>query len=140
MSDFLCREISRHNQWWIPKFRYRELLYFCLQYPAWQKELNMLLRDHGYASKPSDVLSVNSSKIADRTAEIAMKRKMLKQKIDLVERTAMDTDRVLGCYIFKAVTENHSFNYMKTMYDMPCERDMFYDRRRKFFWLLSKSQ
>lgn len=24
------------------------------------------------------------------------------------------------------------------LYDIPCERDMFYDRRRKFYWVLDR--
>ena len=42
-------------------------------------------------------------------------------------------------YLLKAVTEeNVTFKYLKTVMNIPCEKDMFYDRRRKFYFLLSK--
>ena len=46
-------------------------------------------------------------------------------------------DRYLYKYIIKAVTEGHSYVYLKTKLDIPCSRDTYYDRYRKFFWLLS---
>lgn len=36
------------------------------------------------------------------------------------------------------LSENLTFVVLKQAYDMPCERDMFYDRRRKFYWALSR--
>ena len=55
----------------------------------------------------------------------------------MVERIAAETDKALSYYIPKAVTEDLSYNYLKTKLDMPCGKDMYYDRHRKFFWLLS---
>lgn len=39
--------------------------------------------------------------------------------------------------ILKAVTEGTTFVVLKSLYGIPCERDMFYDRRRKFYFVLS---
>ena len=59
-------------------------------------------------------------------------------KIHLIERVAMDADSFLGEYILRAVTEGLSYTYLKTKLEIPCGRDMYYDRYRRFFWLLNK--
>jgi len=43
-------------------------------------------------------------------------------------------------YILKAVTEGLSYTYLRTRMDIPCGKDMYYDRYRKFFWLLSQER
>ena len=58
----------------------------------------------------------------------------------MVERVAKETDDELWFYILKAVTEDLSYNYLKSRLEMPCGKDMYYDRYRKFFWLLSKER
>jgi len=49
----------------------------------------------------------------------------------------MKTDPALADYILKAVTEGRSYTYLKTVMNIPCGRSMYFDRYRKFFWLLS---
>ena len=140
MGDFLSKELSKKNPWWIPRYRYLELRYFCLQYPDWRRKYELLCYDSGLASKSPDKQYVNSSKIADRTAEIAIQRKILSDSMKLVEQAAIEAEPELYHYIMKAVTEKYGFIDLKREYCIPCEKDMFYDRRRKFFWLLSKSR
>lgn len=49
-------------------------------------------------------------------------------------------DDTLYDYILKAVTEELSYTYLRTKLDIPCGRDMYYDRYRRFFWLLSNAR
>lgn len=136
MGDFLCKELSKTNRWWLPRYRYLELRYFALQYPEWKRRYEEL--GSGVRSIATDILRVNGSGIVDPTADIAIQRAILSDKMKLVEQTAIDADAELYNYIIKSVTENLTFVCLKGVYDMPCERDMFYDRRRKFYWLLDK--
>jgi hypothetical protein len=50
----------------------------------------------------------------------------------------MEADKDLYLYLLKAVTEGLSYTHLKTKLDIPCGKDMYYDRYRKFFWLLSE--
>lgn len=52
----------------------------------------------------------------------------------------MEADQVLYNYILKAVTEELSYTYLKSKLKIPCGKDMYYDRYRRFFWLLSNSR
>lgn len=78
--------------------------------------------------------------INDPTGDDAVEKVILKEKIELVETVANGTDVVLGKYILKAVTEGLPYTKMKTIYEIPCERDMYYDRYRKFFYLLNRAR
>jgi hypothetical protein len=74
----------------------------------------------------------------DPTGNRAVARAQLNERIEMVERIAKEADDYLWYYILKAVTENLSYTYLKTKLSIPCGKDMYYDRYRKFFWLLSK--
>ena len=78
--------------------------------------------------------------LSDLTARCAMRRIYYSDKIKMVERAARESDPDLYIYILKGVTEGLSYTYLKTKLNMPCGRDTYYDRYRKFFWLLNKSR
>lgn len=59
---------------------------------------------------------------------------------DLIRETCNSADPTIAEYIFKAVTEGCSYTYLKTALGIPCGRSMFFDRYRKFFWLLSDAR
>jgi len=78
--------------------------------------------------------------LSDTTAKSAIRRTYYADKIKLVEETAKEADPYLYEYILKAVTEGLSYTYLRTIMEMPCGRDMFYDRYRRFFWLLNEAR
>jgi hypothetical protein len=77
---------------------------------------------------------------SDPTAKWGIARAYYSGKMDMVKKAAASADEDLYIYILKAVTEDLSYNYLKTRLGMPCSKDMYYDRYRKFFWLLSKER
>ena len=76
----------------------------------------------------------------DQNESMTTKKDYYLDRINLVERITIEADEFLHKYILKAVTEELSFTYLKTKLGIPCGKDMYYDRYRKFFWLLSKSR
>ena len=138
MATLIRPEISLKNKYHIDKHRHYELKHFCLQYPEWK-------RAYAEFSNPSMPLStierVPASNIpGDPTAKRALAKARYRDRIELIEKTAKDADRYLYEYILKAVTENLSYTYLKSRLEIPCSRDMYYDRYRKFFWLLSEAR
>lgn len=134
MGHNVVPEISKKNPWHIPAYRFLELKYFCLQYPSWKREVEEI----------SYVLSSNGSsgrkqiEFVDRTADLAIRLNKLNSKISLVGKIAKSSDNEISDWILKGVTEGVSFVRLKTIYEIPCERDMYYDRFRKFFFLLDQ--
>jgi hypothetical protein len=69
-----------------------------------------------------------------------MKKVQYAERIKVIETAAKEADEFLYPYLLKAVTEGLSYPYLKTKMNIPCGKDMYYDRYRKFFWLLSESR
>lgn len=126
-------ELSHKNKYWIPKHRYYELRHFCLQYPEWKK---LYLRTETKLVKSSGGV-FDEKKITRPVETVGILREELSRNIRLVERVCREADSSLEWYILKSVTEGTSYTRLLTMYNIPCSKDMFYDRYRKFFWLLS---
>lgn len=122
----------------ISENRFRELYYFCLQYPEWKKELanNMdTLSGHGIISFSS------GNYVSDKTAKLAVRRAELEEHCKLIEKTALETEAEIYDFLLKAVTcENITYNYLKTVMGIPCGKKMYYDRRRRFYWILSRKK
>ena len=139
MATRIRPELSENNKYWISRHRYYELKHFCLQYPMWKKAYAAL--DELTISSPilEEILSP-TNRLSDPTAKCALMKVYYSEKIELVEKIAMETDKDLWVYILKAVTEELSYSYLRTRLEMPCGKDMYYDRYRKFFWLLSKER
>ena len=124
MGTIVRAEISQKNKYWIDKHRHYELKHFCLQYPDWKK---------AHSDLHSTVIPLSITK---RVAA----RAMYSKNIEMIEKAAREADPYLYDYIMKGVTEGKSYTYMKTVLGIPCGKDMYYDRYRKFFWLLSESR
>lgn len=138
MATLIRPEISIKNKYWIDKHRHYELKHFCLQYPEWRKAYS----EFDDATIPLSMLErVSTSNLpGDPTAKRAILKAHYRERMNLVEKIARDTDRCLSEYILRAVTENLSYTHLKTRLGLPCGRDMYYDRYRKFFWLLSEAR
>ena len=136
MATVIRPEISEKNKYWIDKHRHYELKHFCLQYPEWKKAY----AEFNNVDIPLSMIEriPTSNLPGDPTAKRAMLRSYYSDKIRLLEKVALETDIYLHKYILKAVTEGLSYTYLKTRLDIPCGKDMYYDRYRRFFWLLSK--
>lgn len=138
MATVIRPEISEKNKYWIDKHRHYELKHFCLQYPIWKKEyVNCLGCGISNISLDREVLSGGTS---DPTSIMATRRTYYSYRIKLLEDTAKDADEYLWHYILRAVTEGLSYTYLKSKLNIPCGRDMYYDRYRRFFWLLNEAR
>ena len=138
MTTVIRPIISDKNKYYIDKHRYYELKHFCLQYNEWKKEYARCNDSIIFASKFESEPSNNTP--ADLTAKYALKKLHYGTRIKLIERIAVEADDFLYPYILKAVTEGLSYTYLKAKLNIPCGRDMYYDRYRKFFWLLSEAR
>lgn len=138
MATTIRPEISMKNKYWIDKHRHYELKHFCLQYPSWKKAH----RGFDDSTIPLSMIDgiPTSNLPGDPTAKRALMKMYYSEKIELIEQTAREADRYLYNYILKAVTEGLSYTYLKNKLDIPCGKDMYYDRYRRFFWLLSEAR
>ena len=138
MATVIRPEISEKNKYYIDKHRHYELKHFCLQYPIWKRKYKSLNNFNIVSSSINSTPSGNTP--GDPTGTCATMQVYYSERIELVERTAREADPYLSGYILKAVTEELSYTYLKSKMNIPCGRDMYYDRYRKFFWLLSAAR
>ena len=138
MATVIRPEISEKNKYYITKHRHYELKHFCLQYPTWKREYAALDRPSIASSAAERMPSSNIP--GDPTGELAVKKTYYSERINLIEKIAKEADELLHKYILKAVTEELSFTYLKSRLEIPCSRDTYYDRYRRFFWLLSAAR
>lgn len=131
MGTKIRATISEKNKYWIGKHRHYELKHFCLQYPEW---VGLYEDADGYENEAGK----SDTRFSDRTARHGMLRSKYMERIKMVEYSAMNADKDLSSYILKAVTEGLSYTYLKSKLDIPCSRDTYYDRYRKFFWVLDQ--
>ena len=134
MSTVIRATISKKNEYYISKHRYYELKHFCLQYPEWMKEYKAI----NYSVKGIDPAKERFGENLDITSELAIRREELRKKMEMVEQAALNTDPELVDYILMAVTDGTSFEYLKMNKNIPCSRDMFYSRYRRFFKMLDR--
>ena len=136
MGTSIRPEISKKNKYWISKHRHYELKHFCLQYKDWKKAYAEYC-DRSLPLSMIEKIPSNNS-VSDPTATRALMKSYYSERIGLIEKAAREADRYLYDYIIKGVTEELSYTYLRSKLEIPCGKDMYYDRYRKFFWLLSK--
>lgn len=127
-------ELSTKNKYWIPKLRYLELKNFCLQYPDWK----LALKEIVLLKSKSEISS--SGNFSDPTNLLAAKRMQYEERIHLIESTADLADPEISKWILKGVTEGYTYEYLRHQLGLPAGRDMYYDRYRKFFWILDQKR
>ena len=112
MSERIENKLSKH--------RFYELKHFCLQYQEWKKLYFSL------GGFPRNVLDPPS----DTTSKDGGIRALLFYRMQLVEITCTETNRLYSQVLFKIVTESTSAP------KDPYLRKLYYD----FFWLLDKKR
>ena len=138
MTTVIRPELSEKNKYWVEKHRYYELKHFCLQYPMWKKAYLTL---DGLSKRPSDfTIYIRTNSKSNPTERCAIEKSFYSNRIALIERIAVQADPDLASYIIKGVTEELSYTNLKSRLDIPCSRDTYYDRYRRFFWLLDKER
>jgi len=132
----MARKNSYSGKYKLSKFEYGYAKWFSLKYPEWLEEYNNLkdsVKGISYDGMPGGKGQVN-----DATQNLATKRAEIRDKMLKVERAAYDAGGDIAEYILKSVIfEDMTFEDMKAL-GLPCERTMFYERRRKYYFLLSK--
>lgn len=136
MATTIRPEVSIKNRYYIDKHRHYELKHFCLQYPKWKKAYIESLDTNIPLSMIDN--SKTTDGVYDPTSSRAITRAYYSERMRMLEQVAKDADNYLWFYILKAVTEGLSYTHLRTKMDIPCGKDMYYDRYRKFFWLLSE--
>ena len=121
----------------LTNFAYRELFYFCMQYHEYKREIEMILNSGGGSATYYQAGRISGGR-SDSTAYKAMRVKYLKDKCEMIEQTALAVDPDIYQPLLKNVTMGVTYEHMKACdIEILCGRRQFYEKRRKFFYLLN---
>lgn len=100
----------------ISEFRFRELYYYTLQYPEWEK---------AYLAGKKSPEELES----------------LRRKMDEIDILCLRAEEGLAEYIRAGVIwKDMTYTTLRSVFGIPCDRNTYYKYRRKFYWLLDKER
>ena len=126
-----------NSKYGISKHKFLQVYHFCMQYNEWKDEL--AYKTSTVKSSQITGMPRGSGGSGRPTEDLAIRRAQLAENVQLVEQTCMEADGDIYQWLLKAVTnEGVGYTYLKEYMEIPCGKDMYYDRRRKFYWLMAQ--
>ena len=135
MSRKNLKDLSTRNPYHINHNRYLELKYFCFQYDEWKRQLREITYLKSIQSK-----EINTNYISDRTSNIALKRRLLLSKCEMIEQTAIEVAPDFYQGLIKGITQNISFEKLAARGDVLVGQREYYFEYRRFFHVLDKKR
>lgn len=134
MSDYWV-PTDKKSKYYLPKHEYLTALHFARSYPEWKEELSVSA-DTSTGIR-YDLDKVQTSLSGDALERVAIRRTELAEKCKLVENTVHEVGDEIYKYLLMGVTYGTPA-YRLVQIGMPCSANTYYDRRRRFYYLLSK--
>ena len=115
--------------------RKKTVMAYAMEYTDWKKDYDSFNLDNTGIDQSID--RVQKSKIPDKTKDSALILHDLSKKIILLQQTAKEVDPYLWKYVLKGVTEDLTYEQLAGQ-GLPCSRNTYYSKRRRFYWLLNQ--
>lgn len=133
-------ELSEKNKYYVPKYRYYELKYYCLQYTDWSKAYKELdVKNIQLKSGGVNLLGVsNHLSPSDVVSRLATKKARYHEKIESIHKALEHIDKTIQPYLLKGVIKGESYDKMSLHDVLPCSKAEYYDNYRRFFWELDR--
>lgn len=142
------RTPGKNSKWYLPKWEYRTVVAFCLQYKDLKKQRDELksligqdvLKGVSYDGMP------HGTGVGDPTYQYMVKKeaqlnklRLTEQKIAIIESNVNLVSRELNYWMLKAITEEDA-TYDKLRYEdgMPLPKNAYSCMRREIYYRISK--
>jgi hypothetical protein len=128
---------SKKSKYYIPKEDFLTAVHYALRYPLWIQELNDMANTSKAITYDKD--RVQSSNDYDSTFEAAVRisESEMRQKTKLIDDIIAQVACGMDSYLRLGVCYGLTFDQLKGK-GLPCERDMYYNIRRHFYYELSQ--
>lgn len=124
------------RKWDVTKHAFYQAYHFAMRYNEFKDVLKYKISTVG---SPNTDGMPKGGEPGNATQDLAITRQQAERNCRLIERTAAIAGGEIYTYLLKAVTEEGiSYQYLKRIMNIPCGKNLYYDRRRKFYYLLSK--
>ena len=141
-------ELSKKNPYYISRHRYYELRHWVQQYPEWKRAVEQF--DGYYGKEPRLYNDSKVHSISNPTQHDVEQRDWYLSRMNLVVeciQSAFDDlspEYEAPCKwhwaILDAIIKGESYDILRVKHDVPFGKDYYYNRYRKFFWLLSMAR
>lgn len=123
------------GNWKLSKHEFYTAYHYSLQYHEWEDKCRGIV---GISALNMDGMPRGST-TSNPTERQGIAISEYQHKMYIIEQTIKETDEQLYPWLLKAVTcEDITYNYLKQVMNIPCGKNIYYDRRRKFYYLLSQ--
>lgn len=129
------RTLSRKSKYYLPKETFLTVVHYCKQYPLWADEIRHTADTRGALTYDKD--RVQTSNDYDPTSSTAMRLAEVSAKKEAVDQVAVDVGGVIAEWLILGVCYGVPFFQLRDK-GIPCGKDMYYDRRRKFYFEMAK--
>jgi len=133
------RTPSKKSKYYLPKEEYLTAIHYALRYPYLLEELQTIANADTSQAIRYDKDKIQTSNLYDATAETAMLRAELQEKIDKIN-SALDTathNKRERKYLLLGVC--HGVNYWQLeRKGIPCGKARYYTMRRVFYYTLAQ--
>lgn len=121
----------------LSKTEFLSAKYFALRYKEWKDKYQVLSDTSKAISYDQD--RVQSSGDYDPTETTGIRMAELSRNIGLIEDTVREAGAEIYKWMLLGVTdEGATYNYLRMSKGIPCGKNMYFEKRRKFYYLLSK--
>lgn len=131
----MARRNSYRGRYKMTKWQYLSAKYYALRYNEWVNEYHDICNTSGgisYSDMPKGSLNTDSP-----VENAAIRAEKVHDKIKLIENTVNEADSELYEYLLKAVTNTDiTYHQLRTLMNIPCDKNRFSRLRQKFYWLL----
>lgn len=128
------RTLSEKSKYFIPKETLLMVIHYCKQYPMWEQELSATL-DQNKGIR-YDRERVQASNNYDPTSETAIKRADIERKKKQVDEAAISVAGNMYKWLILGVCYDLPY-YVLSQKGMPCGRNIYYSKRRQFYYEMS---
>ncbi|MBQ6384731.1 MAG: hypothetical protein IJJ38_00990 [Lachnospiraceae bacterium] len=132
------RTPSKSNPYWLSKHNFLMVVHFCLQYPEWQREKEEILLDAQASGIRYTDMPKGTAFDPDPTMEAGGRLAELSRRIDIINKTAYEISPQLARWLIKGVTENLSYESLRSAHGLPCGDKQYRKIRQRFYYEVSK--
>lgn len=131
--------VGKAGRWKLGRHEFMAVYHYALQYQEWHDRLKALTDSMGAIVSDGQP---HGSPTGNPTETLGIKRAELDEKIkkveDAVKEATSDCDWMYP-FLLRAVTDSDvTYDYLRSVMGLPCGKNIYYEHRRKFYFLLSK--
>ena len=129
------RTPSPNSKWALPKEDYLTAIHYSLRYPLWKEEVDTMADTSRAITYDKDKVQTSSDYDATFEAAVRITDSYPQTKIRMINDIICLVANGLDKWLRLGVCYGLTFNQLKAQ-GMPCEKDLYYQMRRRYYYEL----